>query len=140
MPESHCSRAFLVSAVSIVAFFLSLNITSIVSICILSSPRAESARAVTGRREDFLSRQQDFFYGNGCNSGTENCSQGGKSTVMPRAKNGSLTKIGVVWQKSDFWTKNQNFGQKKGTHFLTLTMFWPRPEKVVQRKKVPLPK
>ena len=27
----------------------------------LSSPRAESARAVTGRREDFLSRQQDFF-------------------------------------------------------------------------------
>ena len=29
---------------------------------------------------------------------------------MPRAKNGSLTKIGVVWQKSDFWTKNRNFG------------------------------
>ena len=30
----------------------------------LSSPkglRAERARAVTGRREDFLSRQQDFF-------------------------------------------------------------------------------
>ena len=22
-------------------------------------------------------------------------------------------KIGVVWQKSDFWTKNQNFGPKK---------------------------
>ena len=40
--------------------------------------RAESARAVTGRRnsysgrgEDFLSRQPDFFYGNSCNSGTE---------------------------------------------------------------------
>ena len=32
---------------------------------------------------------------------------------MVRAKNGSLTKIGVVWQKSDFWTKNQNFGPKK---------------------------
>ena len=32
---------------------------------------------------------------------------------MPRAKNGSLTKIGVVWQKSDFWTKHQNFGPKK---------------------------
>ena len=31
-------------------------------------------------------------------------------------------------------------GPKKGTHFFTLTMFWPRPEKVVQRKKVPLPK
>ena len=32
---------------------------------------------------------------------------------MVRAKNGSLTKIGVVWQKSDFWTKNQNFWPKK---------------------------
>ena len=43
----------------------------------------------------------------------KNCSQGGKLTVMVRAKNGSLTKIGVVWQKSDFWTKNRNFGPKK---------------------------
>ena len=40
----------------------------------LSSPHAESARAVTGRRcphsgegEDFLSRQPNFFYGNSCN-------------------------------------------------------------------------
>ena len=32
---------------------------------------------------------------------------------MPRAKNGSSTKIGVVWQKSDFWAKNRNFGPKK---------------------------
>ena len=32
---------------------------------------------------------------------------------MPWAKNGSSTKIGVVWQKSDFWAKNQNFGPKK---------------------------
>ena len=32
---------------------------------------------------------------------------------MLRAKNGSSTKIGVVWQKSDFWTKNRNFGPKK---------------------------
>ena len=60
--------------------------------------------------------------------------------VMPRAKNGSLTKIGVVWQKLDFWAKTEILGPKKGTHFFTLTMFWPRPEKVVQRKKVPLPK
>ena len=33
--------------------------------------RAERARAVTGRREDFLSRQQYFFHGNNCNFGTE---------------------------------------------------------------------
>jgi len=32
---------------------------------------------------------------------------------MSRAKNGSSTKIGVVWQKLDFWAKNQNFGPKK---------------------------
>ena len=38
--------------------------------------------------------------------------QGGKFTVRPRAKNGSSTKIGVVWQKLDFWAKNQNFGPK----------------------------
>ena len=44
----------------------------------LSSPRAESARAVTGRRcpysgkgEDFLTGRLNFFYGNSCNSGTE---------------------------------------------------------------------
>ena len=32
---------------------------------------------------------------------------------MVRANNGSLTKIGVVRQKSDFWTKNPNFGPQK---------------------------
>ena len=37
----------------------------------------------------------------------------GKLTVIVRAKNGSLIKIGVVWQKLDFWTKNRNFGHKK---------------------------
>ena len=26
---------------------------------------------------------------------------------------GHQPKIGVVWQKSDFWAKNQNFGPKK---------------------------
>ena len=52
--------------------------------------------------------------------------QGGKLTVMPRAKNGSSTKIGVVWQKLDFWAKNQNFGPKKiesllGAHHVLAT-------------------
>ena len=31
-------------------------------------------------------------------------------------------------------------GRGKNIHFLTLTMFWPRPEKVVQRKKYYFPK
>ena len=49
--------------------------------CKLSSPkglRTESARAFTGRRnshsgrgEDFLTGQPDFFYRNSCNSGTK---------------------------------------------------------------------
>ena len=39
-----------------------------------------------------------------------------------------------------FGPKTEILGPKKGDHFCTLTMFWPRPEKVVQRKKVPLPK
>ena len=38
----------------------------------------------------------------------ENRSQAGKLTVMVRAKNGSLIKIGVVWQKSDFWAKKKS--------------------------------
>ena len=87
--------------------------------------RAESARAVTGRRcphsgkgGDFLTGQLNFFTETAVTPErkVENRSQGGKLTVMVRAKNGSSTKIGVVWQKSDFWTKNQNFGPKKN-HF-----------------------
>ena len=32
--------------------------------------------------------------------------------LSPRATNGLLTKIGVVWQKSDFLAKNRDFGPK----------------------------
>ena len=72
---------------------------------------AESARAVTGRRyphsgegEDFLTGQLIFFTETAVTPerNVKNRSQDGKLTVMPRAKNGSSTKIGVVWQKSDF--------------------------------------
>ena len=44
--------------------------------------------------------------------------------------------------KIGFLAKNRDFGPKKRLHFLALgfTMFWPRPEKVVQRKKLPFPK
>ena len=33
--------------------------------------------------------------------------------VSLRATNGSLTEIGVVWQKSDFLAKNRDFGPNK---------------------------
>merc|ERR1711884_765696 len=101
-----------------------------------------SVESHSGKGEDFLTGQPDFLWKQLQlrNGKSKNRSQGGKLTVMVRAKIGSSTKIGVVWQKSDFWTKNRNFGPKKRSHFCTLTMFWPRLEKVVQRKKVPLPK
>ena len=47
------------------------------------------------------------------NRKSKNGFQGGKLIVMARAKNGSSTKTGVVWQKSDFLAKNRNFGPKK---------------------------
>ena len=66
-----------------------------------------------------------FFYENSCNSGTESqkfVPKVEKWTVFPRATNGLLTKIGVVWQKLDVSAKNRDFGPKK-THFLLDTMF-----------------
>ena len=98
--------------------------------------RAESARAVIGRR---------CPHENGCNSGTESqkiVPQVGNERSLRglQTLNRPSTKIGIVWQISDFLAQNRDFRPKKKAHFLTLTMFWPRPEKVVQRKKFPFPK
>merc|ERR1711867_73451 len=65
------------------------------------------------------------------NGKSKNRFQGGKLTVMSRAKNGSSTKIGVVWQKSDFLAKNQNFGPKKKEPLL-----FPYPCSGHDRKKL----
>ena len=88
----------------------------------LSSPRAESARAVTGRRCPHSGRGEDFLTGQ-LNIFTETAVTPEQKVekLFPRweinrhceGKNKSLTKIGVVWQKLDFWTKNRNFGPKK---------------------------
>ena len=61
---------------------------------------------------------------------------GGKLTVMPRAKNGSSTKIGVIWQKSDFWAKNQNFGPKKRESLLVTHHVLATTGKICSKKKV----
>ena len=63
--------------------------------------------------------------------------QGGKLTVMPRAKNGSSTKIGVVWQKSDFLAKNQNFGPKKRRSLLYPNHVLATTGKSCSKKKRP---
>ena len=113
----------------------------------LSSPRAkrtgqkglrtESARAVTGRRCPHSGEGEDLrkllYLRNGK---SENGFQGGKLTVMPRAKNVSSTKIGVVWQKSDFWTKNRNFGPKKRRSLLGIHHVLAMIGKSCSKKKV----
>ena len=55
---------------------------------------------------------------------------------MPRAKNGSLTKIGVVWQKMDFWTKNRDFGPKKKHTLLGISHVLATTGKSCSKKKV----
>ena len=82
---------------------------------------------------------------NGHNSGTKSR----KLLLLPEApkrpdRRGLKT---VHWRKSRshikkriFGPKTVNFGPKKGTHFLTLSIFRPRPGKVVKRKKLPFPK
>ena len=46
---------------------------------------------------------------------------------------GPISKNGFSGRNPDFWAK-------KNIHFLILTMFRPRPGKVVKRKKYPFPK
>ena len=103
------------------------------------------ARAVTGRRnsysgrgEDFFSRQPNFFtetaetperkVGKSFPRWEINRRVEGSSWVI-NENLGRMAKIGF------FWPKTEILGPKKGTHFWGFTMFWPRPEKVVQRKK-----
>ena len=53
---------------------------------------------------------------------------------------GHRPKLGLYGKNWIIGQKNEILGPKKRNHFLILTMFWPRPEKVVQRKKVRSPK
>merc|ERR1719195_564109 len=86
-------------------------------------PRAESARAVTGRRNShrwvggrLFEPSAGFFYGNSCNFGT---------------------KSWVVWQKSDFWAKNRNFGPKKRHSLFNSNHVLATTEKSCSKKKGP---
>ena len=120
----------------------------------LSSPRAkrarpkglcaESARAVTGRRfthsekgEAFLTGQPDFF------TETAVTLERKVEKSFPRWEMNGHSE-GYKWAVDHNWGRVAKIGFlgqiPKNIHFLTLTMFWPRPEKVVQRKKLPFPK
>ena len=59
---------------------------------------------------------------------------------MPRAKNGSSTKIWVVWQKSDFLAKNRNFGPKKRHTLFSPNYVLAMTGKSCAKKKVPFSK
>ena len=48
--------------------------------------------------------------------------------------------VARTWLELSFFCQESRFLAQKNTHFWELTMFWPRPEKVVQRKKYPSPK
>ena len=48
---------------------------------------------------------------------------------------GHQPKLGSYGKNWIFGPKTEILGPKKGSHFFPLTMFWPRPKKVVQRKK-----
>ena len=106
--------------------------------------------AVTGRQcpdsgegEDFLTGQLNFFTKTAVTLEREVKKSIPRWEMNGHAKGykwvidqnwGRMAKIGFFGQKPRFWA------QKKMLHFLMETMFWPRPGKVVRRKKVLLPK
>ena len=67
---------------------------------------------------------------------SKNRFQGGKLTVMSRAKNGSSTKIRVIWKKLDFWAKNRNFGPKKKESLFNSNHVLATTGKSCSKKKV----
>ena len=86
----------------------------------LSSPRAMSARAVTGRQlpysgegEDFLTGQPDFFYENCCNSVTESRKidpKVGNERPLRGLQMGRWPKLGLYGKNWIFWPKNEILG------------------------------
>ena len=92
--------------------------------------RAESARAVTGRRCHHSGRGKTFWRANRIFF---------TKTVITQER--KVEKSISRWEKNRLsegykWVVDQNWGRMaKKIHFLVLTMFWPRTEKVVQRKK-----
>ena len=84
-----------------------------------------------------------LFYKNGHNSGTKSqkvVPNVGNEPCLPGLQTGGWPKLGLYAKNRIFGPKTKISGPKKNINFLTLTMFWPGPEKVVQRKKLPFPK
>ena len=77
-------------------------------------------------------------HGNGRNSETKSLKMDPKVPNRPPSRGlqtGHWRNPGSYSKKRTFGPKSENFGPKKKTHFLPLTMFRPRPGNVVQRKK-----
>ena len=102
--------------------------------------------AVTGKRcphsgkgEDFLTGQLNFFTETAVTPERQVEKSFPRSEINHHAKNGSLTKIGVVWKKLDFWTKNRNFGPKKKEPLFRISHVLATTGKSCSKKKKPLP-
>ena len=92
---------------------------------------------------DFLMLRQSFlFYENSHNSGTKSrkiVPKMGNDPPLRGLQMGPWPKLGTYGKNWIFRPKTKISGPKK-PHCFPLTMFWPHPEKVVQRKKLPFPK
>ena len=117
---------------------------------LLSSPRAESARAVTGRRRPHSGVGKTFWRVDQVFFRKTTVTQKQKvEKLIPRCEMNCLSKgyklaIDKIWgrmAKNGFSGRKSGFqAKKKNVHFLRDTMFWPRPGKVVQTKKYPFPR
>ena len=84
-----------------------------------------------------------FFYENSHNSETKRRKidpEVGNEPSLRGLQTGRSQNLGPYSKNRIFGPKTEISGPKKSVHFLRHTMFWPRPEKVVQRKKLPFPK
>ena len=118
------------------------NLINLINLIQPAGPRAESARAVTGRRCPHSGTGQDFLARNGPNR-TKTAVTRQQSERFGRAQrlngaNAEGYKRPVDKNRGPI-SKNGFLAQKK-EHFLILTMFRPRPGGVVKRKKYPFPK
>ena len=100
---------------------------------------ADSAPTV-GRGKTFWRVNRFFFFTKTAVTPERKVGKSFPRWEMNGLQTGHWPKLASYGKNRIFWPKTGIFGPKKESHFCTLTMFWPRPEKVVQRKKDPLPK
>ena len=114
----------------------------------LTGLHAESTRAVIGRQQTTGSQwgggrlfgaSTGFFKKMAITGEHKIVTNVGNEPSLRGLQTGRWPKLGSYGENGIFWPKTEILGPKKN-HFCTLIMFWPWPEKYVQRKKLPFPK